>query len=155
MNHMEEVAHMLGLELNENFRFKSRLIDLSTYEFKFTEDYLMYYHTEGDYWNKASFDTLCNLLNGKYTIISLPKFILSEKEKKYLSDFIDPFKSQVTYIEKRYLKDFKGNEKEFISIGIRENEKYWRQMELPLYDAGKYYKGMNTSEHYTLEELGL
>ena len=94
-------------------------------------------------------------MNGKYTIISLPKFILSEKEKKYLSDFIDPFKSQVTYIEKRYLKDFKGNEKEFISIGIRENEKYWRQMELPLYDAGKYYKGMNTSEHYTLEELGL
>ena len=155
MNHMQEVAHMLGLELNENFRFKSRLIDLSTYEFKFTEDYLMYYHTEGDYWNKASFDTLCNLLNGKYTIISLPKFILSEKEKKYLSDFIDPFKSQVTYIEKRYLKDFKGNEKEFISIGIKENEKYWRQMELPLYDAGKYYKGMNTNEHYTLEELGL
>ena len=155
MNHMTEVAHMLGLELNENFRFKSRLIDLSTYEFKFTEDYLMYYHTEGDYWNKASFDTLCNLLNGKYTIISLPKFILSEKEKKYLSDFIDPFKSQVTYIEKRYLKDFKGNEKEFISIGIKENEKYWRQMELPLYDAGKYYKGMNTSEHYNLEELGL
>ena len=155
MNHMKDVAHMLGLELGEEFRFKSRLIDLSTYKFKFTEDYLMYYHTEGDYWNKASFDTLCNLLNGKYTIISLPKFILSEKEKKYLSDFIDPFKSQVTYIEKRYLKDFKGNEKEFISIGIKENEKYWRQMELPLYDAGKYYKGMNTSEHYTLEQLGL
>lgn len=155
MNHMGEVAKMLGVELGEKFRFKSRLIDLSTYEFKFTEDYLMYYHTEGDYWNKASFDTLCNLLNGKYTIISLPKFILSEKEKKYLSDFIDPFKSQVTYIEKHYLKDFKGNEKEFISIGIKENEKYWRQMELPLYDAGKYYKGMNTSEHYTLEELGL
>ena len=41
---------------------------------------------------------------------------------------------------------------EFVS---KENEKYWRQMELPLYDAGKYYKGMNTSEHYTLEELGL
>lgn len=155
MNHMGEVAMMLGVELGEKFRFKSRLIDLSTYEFKFTEDYLMYYHTEGDFWNKASFDTLCNLLNGKYTIISLPKFILSEKEKKYLSDFIDPFKSQVTYIEKRYLKDFKGNEKEFISIGIKENEKYWRQMELPLYDAGKYYKGMNTSEHYTLQELGL
>ena len=32
MNHMAEVAHMLGLELNENFRFKSRLIDLSTYD---------------------------------------------------------------------------------------------------------------------------
>ena len=155
MNHMAKVAHMLGLELNENFRFKSRLIDLSTYEFKFTEDYMMYYHTEGDYWEKASFVTLCNLLNGKYKVIKLPKSILSEKEKKYLSDFIDPFKSQVTYIEKRYLKDFKGNEKEFISIGIRENEKYWRQMELPLYDAGKYYKGMEIGKEYSIKDLGL
>ena len=94
-------------------------------------------------------------MNGKYTIISLPKFILSEKEKKYLSDFIDPFKSQVTYIEKRYFKDFKGNEKEFISIGIKENEKYWRQMELPLYDAGNYYKGMELMKEYSLEDLGL
>ena len=79
MNHMEEVAHMLGLELNENFRFKSRLIDLSTYEFKFTEDYLMYYHTEGDYWNKASFDTLCNLLNGKYEVVKLPNLAYETK----------------------------------------------------------------------------
>ena len=155
MNHMAKVAHMLGLELNENFRFKSRLIDLSTYEFKFTEDYLMYYHTEGDYWGGASFDTLCNLLNGKYKVIKLPKSILSEKENKYLSDFIDPFKSQVTYIEKRYLKDFKGNEKEFISIGIKENEKYWRQMELPLYDAGKHYKGMEIGKEYSIKDLGL
>ena len=78
MNHMGEVAHMLGLELNENFRFKSRLIDLSTYEFKFTEDYLMYYHTEGDFWEKASFETLCNLLNGKYEVVKLSKQSLEE-----------------------------------------------------------------------------
>ena len=78
MNHMAEVAHMLGLELNDTFRFKSRLIDLSTYEFKFTEDYLMYYHTEGDYWNKASFHTLCNLLNGKYEVVKLSKQSLEE-----------------------------------------------------------------------------
>ena len=81
---MKDVAHMLGLELNENFRFKSRLIDLSTYEFKFTEDYLMYYHTEGDYWEKASFDTLCNLLNGKYEVIKLPKSMLTKQERNYL-----------------------------------------------------------------------
>ena len=155
MNHMEEVAILLGLKLNEEFLIHSAVSGLSDYKFRFTDKVLEYYNDKGNFWNKASFDTLCNLLNGKYTIISLPKFILSEKEKKYLSDFIDPFKSQVTYIEKRYLKDFKGNEKEFISIGIRENEKYWRQMELPLYDAGKYYKGMEIGKEYSIKDLDL
>ena len=152
---MEEVAILLGLKLNEEFLIHSAVSGLSDYKFRFTDKVLEYYNDKGNFWNKASFDTLCNLLNGKYTIISLPKFILSEKEKKYLSDFIDPFKSQVTYIEKRYLKDFKGNEKEFISIGIRENEKYWRQMELPLYDAGKHYKGMEIGKEYSIKDLGL
>ena len=152
---MEEVAILLGLKLNEEFLIHSAVSGLSDYKFRFTDKVLEYYNDKGNFWNKASFDTLCNLLNGKYTIISLPKFILSEKEKKYLSDFIDPFKSQVTYIEKRYLKDFKGNEKEFISIGIRENEKYWRQMELPLYDAGKYYKGMEIGKEYSIKDLDL
>ena len=152
---MEEVAILLGLKLNEEFLIHSAVSGLSDYKFRFTDKVLEYYNDKGNFWNKASFDTLCNLLNGKYTIISLPKFILSEKEKKYLSDFIDPFKSQVTYIEKRYLKDFKGNEKEFISIGIKENEKYWRQMELPLYDAGKHYKGMEIGKEYSIKDLGL
>lgn len=155
MNHMEEVAILLGLKLNEEFLIHSAVSGLSDYKFRFTDKVLEYYNDKGNFWNKASFDTLCNLLNGKYTIISLPKFILSEKEKKYLSDFIDPFKSQVTYIEKRYLKDFKGNKKEFISIGIRENEKYWRQMELPLYDAGKHYKGMEIGKEYSIKDLDL
>lgn len=152
---MEEVAILLGLKLNEEFLIHSAVSGLSDYKFRFTDKVLEYYNDKGNFWNKASFDTLCNLLNGKYTIISLPKFILSEKEKKYLSDFIDPFKSQVTYIEKRYLKDFKGNKKEFISIGIRENEKYWRQMELPLYDAGKHYKGMEIGKEYSIKDLDL
>lgn len=78
MNYMKQVAEMLGVEIGENFRFKSRLIDLSTYEFKFTEDYLMYYHTEGDFWEKASFETLCNLLNGKYEVVKLSKQSLEE-----------------------------------------------------------------------------
>ena len=154
MNHMKEVAKMLGVELGEEFMIS----DCSkNFIYRITHKGLEVFSIviEDDKWEKIKIDLLDQLLVGRNKIIKLPKFILSEKEKKYLSDFIDPFKSQVTYIEKRYLKDFKGNEKEFISIGIKENEKYWRQMELPLYDAGKYYKGMNTNEHYTLEELGL
>ena len=154
MNYMKQVAEMLGVELGEEFMISDCP---KNFRYRITHKGLEVFSIviEDDKWEKIKIDLLDQLLVGRNKIIKLPKFILSEKEKKYLSDFIDPFKSQVTYIEKHYLKDFKGNEKEFISIGIKENEKYWRQMELPLYDAGKYYKGMNTSEHYTLEELGL
>lgn len=149
MNHMEEVAHMLGLELNENFRFKSRLIDLSTYEFKFTEDYLMYYNTEGDYWNKASFDTLCNLLNGKYEVIKLPKSILAEEERNYLSSVVKPFREKILHISKLSSKDG-----ESICIDIRYD---WEEdsIVLPKFAAGTLYKGMEIGKEYSVKDLGL
>lgn len=149
MNHMAEVTHMLGLELNENFRFKSRLIDLSTYEFKFTEDYLMYYHTEGEYWEKASFDTLCNLLNGKYEVIKLPKSILTEEERNYLSQVIKPFREKIQHISKLSSKDG-----ESICIDIRYD---WEEdsIILPKFAAGTLYKGMEIGKEYSVKDLGL
>ena len=149
MNHMREVAHMLGLELGENFRFKSRLIDLSTYEFKFTEDYLMYYHTEGEYWEKASFDTLCDLLNGKYEVIKLPKSILTEEERNYLSSVVKPFKEKILHISKLSSKDG-----ESICIDIRYD---WEEdsIVLPKFAAGTLYKGMEIGKEYSVKDLGL
>ena len=149
MNHMAEVAHMLGLELNENFRFKSRLTDLSTYEFKFTEDYLMYYNTEGDYWNKASFHTLCNLLNGKYEVIKLPKSILTKQERNYLSSVVKPFREKILHISK-----LTGKNGEYICIDIRFD---WEEdsILLPSFATGTLYKGMEIGMEYTLRELGL
>ena len=146
---MEEVAHMLGLELNENFRFKSRLTDLSTYEFKFTEDYLMYYYTEGDYWNKASFHTLCNLLNGKYEVIKLPKNILAEEERKYLSRVIKPFREKILHISK-----LNGKNGEYICIDIRYD---WEEdsILLPKFATGTLYKGMELGKEYSVKDLGL
>ena len=149
MNHMIEVAHMLGLELNENFRFKSRLTDLSTYEFKFTEDYLMYYNTEGDYWNKASFHTLCNLLNGKYEVIKLPKSILTKQERNYLSSVVKPFREKILHISK-----LTGKNGEYICIDIRFD---WEEdsILLPKFAAGTLYKGMEIGKEYSVKDLGL
>lgn len=149
MNHMAEAAHMLGLELNENFRFKSRLIDLSTYEFKFTEDYLMYYHTEGDYWEKASFDTLCNLLNGKYEVVKLSKNILTEQERNYLSSVVKPFREKIQHISKL---SSKGGE--YICIDIRYD---WEEdsILLPRFTTGTLYKGMEIGKEYSVRDLGL
>lgn len=78
MNHMKDVTQLLGVEIGEEFHIKSRLGGLSENVFKFTEDYLMFYYTEGDFWEKASFETLCNLLNGKYEVVKLSKQSLEE-----------------------------------------------------------------------------
>lgn len=70
MNHMSDIAHMLGIELYEGFRFKSNVIDLSKYEYRFTEKELEYYCEEFNVWLATTFNkTICNLLNGEYEVV--------------------------------------------------------------------------------------
>lgn len=78
--------------------------------------------------------------------------ILNEKERKYLSDVIRPFRKSVTYISKL---PFSGNDRQFISIGVM-NERGRREcVNLPNFDVGTMYKGMKPNKPYKLEELGL
>ena len=44
MNHMEEVAILLGLKLNEEFLIHSAVSGLSDYKFRFTDKVLEYYN---------------------------------------------------------------------------------------------------------------
>lgn len=69
---MKEVAQILGVELNEEFRFKSNEIELSTYEYRLTEKRLEYYCEEFNVWYAATFKTMCNLLNGGYEVVKIP-----------------------------------------------------------------------------------
>lgn len=70
MNHMSDIAKMLGIELYESFRFKSNEIDLSKYEYRFTEKTLEYYCEEFNVWLATTFNkTICNLLNGEYEVV--------------------------------------------------------------------------------------
>ena len=69
---MKEVAQMLGIELDEEFRFKSNEIDLSKYEYRLTEKQLEYYCEEFNVWYAATFKTICNLLNGGYEVVKIP-----------------------------------------------------------------------------------
>ena len=78
--------------------------------------------------------------------LELVKEILDEKEKEYLRNVIKPFRDKVTIIQKG------GNGfREFIKIGI-END---ADINLPYFEEGKMYKGMNIRRTYTLSELGL
>ena len=109
----------------------------------------MYYYTEGEYWEKASFDTLCNLLNGKYEVIKLPKSILAEEERNYLSQVIKPFREKILHISKLTCK---GGE--YICIDIRYD---WEEdsILLPRFVAGTMYKGMEIGKEYSVKDLDL
>lgn len=71
---------------------------------------------------------------------------LNEKEKKYLSAVIKPFRERTECIR----KNSDGNYNEFISIDLN-NERFF----LPYFGEGEMYKGMEIDKEYTLEELGL
>ena len=138
-NKMKEVAKLLGLELEEEFR-----INVSPLEFKLTKNGLLYWSNALQMWERSRATE--ELLIGQYEIIKIPKPILDEKEKEYLSAVIKPFRDQVISISKK-----SANYGEFIGISIDEAEDIY----LPYFKKGTIYKGMELNKDYTLEELGL
>ena len=73
--------------------------------------------------------------------------ILTEKEKNYICNLIKPFSNKVKGIVKKGYYD----EEEYITIIINDD----MNISLPNFEEGKYYKGMELGERYSLEELGI
>ena len=148
-NKMKEVAKALGLELGEEFRIdcddeKTRYVLMEDGLFKKVCDrtYIQY--------------DIDNLITGEWEAIKLPKPILTEKEKEYLSAVIRPFRDRIIYIMK-YCMEVENNQDEYIEICV----KYYAGkgcvdiVTLPSFESRVMYKGMGEYKKYTLEELGL
>ena len=93
---------------------------------------------------------LQDLLLGKFTIVKIPKSILDDVEKKYLSAVIKPFRSKVYAIAK--YDD--GDDNYYIQIMIKQNV-YFEYIDLPYFKKGTMYKGMELKKEYTVDQLGL
>ena len=139
-NKMKEVAKLLGLELDEEFRIKN-----SNFRYKLSKDGFMFWSDYNQDWFYIS--KLEQLLIGYCEIIKLPKPILDEKEKEYLSAVIKPFRDRIDYIAKVNL----SNRREYILIKMKTME----MISLPFFAAGTMYKGMENDKDYTLKELSL
>ena len=148
MNHMGEVAHMLGLELNENFRVKlDQNVTLES-DYRFTEKGLMRYHKFIEQWDFAIYDTFLHLLDGKYEVVKIPESILTEHEKLYLSTVIKQYRKKVEYICKLTYHEY---DKEYLYIPLDNGT----TTNLPDFDTNTMYKGMELGRRYSLMELGL
>lgn len=143
MNYMSEVAKILGVEIGEEFNIEGGSKDA---KYKFSKDYLIMEITDVG-WTRASF-YLADLLNGKLKIVKLPKPILDEKEKEYLSAVIKPFRDRVRII---YKFRYTYSSSESIVISIKDDNNVY----LPSFERGTIYKGMELEKAYTLKELGL
>ena len=148
MNYMKQVAEMLGVELYEYFRYESTLTGISKIELRFTENYLEGYSSDVNAWFNVKFETMCNLLNGEYKVVKIPKPILDDVEKKYLSKVIRPFRDRIVYISK---ENVENSNKEYIYIGLWGTDK----STLPPFERETMYKGMIVGKRYHLKELGL
>ena len=131
---MKEVAQLLGVELEEEFKIKGLN---STY--KLTNEGL---YNDGF----RSYVQLYCLLNGEYEI---EKPILDKVEKKYLENILRPFKDRVLYVEK-----VNGvNQRQFLCITLDGLAGY-ENIDLPYFKENTMYIGMQAGKQYTLKELG-
>ena len=143
-NKMAEVAKLLGVELDEEFR-----IEHLSAKYKLSKGGLEYWSGSPKKWNGS--ELLEDLIIGKLTLIKIQKPILNEKEKEYLSQVIKPFKAQVIAIAKRSL-----NFGEYIDIMIDEGELCNpSDIYLPYFKPNSMYKGMTVNREYTLDQLDL
>ena len=148
MNYMEQVAKLLGVELREKFKI-NYAGDISSDEY-YIDEISIHKVCDGRV-NDYCYPLLIALLNGSDTVVKLPKNILTEKEKEYLSSVISPFRNSVEYFSKL---NYRNN---YEYIKIKYNEIYDAQfsINLPCFEKGTMYTGMKVDKTYSLRELGL
>ena len=149
MNHMKDVAQLLGVEIGEEFKVKKEDEDKVDYRYKFTEKGLI-----GILSNDIRFEalnTLLGILSGEYEMVKLPKPVLDDIEKEYLSYVIKPFRNSVKYF---YKFTCANGDYEAIVAKI-EAYGYCDSLNFPKFKKGSMYKGMELIKEYSLEELDL
>ena len=141
MNYMEQVAHILGVELDEEFNLVG--VDLT---YKISKDGMKVYNGINDEWRYSS-PLLPDILIGKYKI---KKSMLTNQDKEYLSTVIKPFRNRVEGIGKYDDGKYKCARIRFRDIyGNREF------IFLPSFEKDIQYRGMEADKWYSLKDLEL
>ena len=84
------------------------------------------------------------------TVYEVKQEILDEAEKRYLREFIRPFRDKVKAIRKTDI-NMNGKNNQYITV-IYKND---LNTDFPNFKPNTMYKGMKLYKEYTLEELGL
>lgn len=143
MNYMEQIAKMLNVETNEEFKIEGHDDNL---KFKFTENRFL--QSYGDVYGWVDSISIMTVLEGRAKIIKIPKPILTEEEKEYLSYVIKSFRNRIKYFYKWTCADC---DTEIIMAACKD----YNHLEFPAFEKNTMYKGMEPNKKYTLDDLGL
>ena len=144
-NVTKEVATLLGVELEEEFK-----LDGLSYKYKLSNNGLMVWSDDLQQWHCSI--RVGQLLTGERKIIKLPKPILDDVEKEYLSNIIKPFRDRIAWVRK--FKSPNNEYLEYIKIAYRDDFRI-NALNFPDFRTGEMYRGMEINKPYTLKELGL
>ena len=148
MTYIEQIAKMLDVEINEEFKIEGHDDNL---KFKFTENRFL--QSYGDVYGWVDSISIMTVLEGRAKIIKLPKpkHVLDDVEKEYLSYLIKPFRQRIKY----FYKYSCGNGEYEAIAAIMETYGYFDYLTFPKFKKGSMYKGMGLMREYTLNDLGL
>ena len=141
MNYMKQVADMLGVELEQEFKLKG-----ISKVFKITKDGMYMKTALTDDWLLVNY-AIGSILIGDHEV---KKPILNEVEKEYLSSLIKPFRDRVISIGKCNCYEYEYIVIKYLDIGKNEGHIY-----LPCFERGTMYKGMEAGKEYSLGDLRL
>ena len=145
MNYMKDVAKMLGVEIGEEFKIEGHSGNV---KYRLTEENLEYF-SGGKGFTISS--TLNRLLNGEYKVVKIPKPVLDDVEKEYLSYVIKPFRNRIKYFFK-----FPCANGDYEAIAaVMKGREYYDNLSFPKFKKGSMYKGMELIKEYSVEELGI
>ena len=142
MNYIEQIAKMLNVEINEEFKIEGYDDNI---RFKFTRSAFMQSCGDGWWFSSCSIMTV---LEGYRKLIKLPKPVLDEVEKDYLSYVIKPFRNRIKYFYKWACADCDTE----IIMAVCKDHSY---LGFPPFKKNAMYKGMVSNKKYTLDDLGL
>lgn len=108
-NHMEEVAKLLGVELEEEFRIEGTHVD---YIYKISEKGLFLHCSGRDWWEEVP-DTLVQMLAGRTRIIKL-----SWKPQKGAPYYIPCIVTQPEYMYSVFYWSDDNYDKEYYRMGL-------------------------------------
>ena len=151
MNLIPEVAKLFDIELGEEFR----ILDTAGFDygvFRLGENYIEQ-KLRNDKWLLSYEHMIGAIVCGRLKVVKLPKVILTDEEKEYLSNVIRPWREKVVSVTKYWGLE-NGIKIEFIQVCYVQNGiNYY--MSLPNFEEGSMYKGMELKRDYSLEELDL
>ena len=151
MNLIPEIAKLLDLELGEEFKiFDAAGFDYGV--FRLGENYIEQ-KLRNNKWLLSYEHMIGAIVCGRLKVVKLPKVILTDEEKEYLSNVVRPWGDKVISVTKYWGLE-NGIKIEFIQICyVQIGINYY--MSLPNFEEGSMYKGMELEREYSLEDLEL